>query len=103
VPVVWDDTRVVLGEIGEHATIARRSGADWYVGSVTNTEARKLKVPLNFLEKNRKYEATIYSDDPETKTRTHVRIQKMKVNSETVLNVDLNASGGQAMHITPIL
>ncbi|HWR99374.1 MAG TPA: glycoside hydrolase family 97 catalytic domain-containing protein, partial [Prolixibacteraceae bacterium] len=99
VPVVWDDTRVVQGEIGAHVTIARRSGNDWYVGSVTNTEARNLKVPLNFLEKNRKYVATIYSDDPATKTRTHVRIQKLKVNSETVLNVDLIASGGQAIHI----
>ena len=103
VPVVWDDTRVVQGEIGEHVTIARRSGDEWYVGSVTNTEPRKLKVPLNFLEKNRKYEATVYSDDPVIKTRTHIRLQKIDVNAETILNVDLKPSGGQAIHFIPKL
>jgi alpha-glucosidase len=99
VPVVWDDTKVLQGEIGEHVTIARRNGDEWFVGSVTNTEARKLKLPLDFLERNKNYEATVYSDDSSIKTRTHVRIQKIKVNSETILNIELNASGGQAIHI----
>ena len=82
---------------------ARRSGDEWFIGSVTNTEVHKLKLPLNFLEKNRKYEATVYSDDPATNTRTHVRIHKMTVSSETILNLDLNTSGGQAIHIIPKL
>jgi alpha-glucosidase len=101
VPVVWDDTKVLQGAIGEHVTIARRSGDEWFVGSVTNTEARKMILPLDFLDKDRKYEATVYSDDPAINTRTHIRIQKMKVNSETGMNLDLNASGGQAIHIIP--
>jgi hypothetical protein len=45
VPVVWDETHVLQGEIGQHITIARRKGNDWFIGSVTNTEARKLKIP----------------------------------------------------------
>lgn len=101
VPVVWDDTKVLQGEIGKYITIARRSGKEWFVGSVTDIEARKTNLPLNFLDKGINYEATIYLDDPTTITRTHIRLQKMKVNSETVLNFDLNASGGQAIHIVP--
>jgi len=102
VPVVWDDTKVIHDAIGEYATLARRSGNDWFVGTVTNTETRKLTLALNFLEKGRKYEATIYSDNPAIKTRTQVQIKKMKVNSETVLNFNVNASGGQAIRIVPI-
>ncbi|MCK9638789.1 MAG: glycoside hydrolase family 97 protein [Prolixibacteraceae bacterium] len=103
VPVVWDDTKVVQGEIGEYITTARRSGNEWFVGSVTNTEARKLKLPLDFLDKGKDYEATVYSDDPDIQTRTHVRIRKIMVNSRTVLDLNLNPSGGVAVHIVPKL
>src|SRR5678816_317619 len=61
VPTVWDDTKVVDGEIAKHITIARRKGDDWFVGTVTNTEKRDLKIPLNFLTPGKKYEASIYS------------------------------------------
>ncbi len=101
VPVVWDDTKVVQGEIGEYISMARRSGNEWFVGSVTNTEARKLKLPLDFLDKGKNYEATVYSDDPDIQTRTHVRIRKIMVNSLTVLDLNLNPSGGEAVHIVP--
>jgi len=101
VPVVWDDTKVIHDEIGQFATIARRSGNDWFVGTVTNTEAREVDLSLNFLEKGRKYDATIYSDNPTIKTRTHVQIRKMTVTSETILKFNLNASGGQAIRIVP--
>jgi alpha-glucosidase len=103
VPVVWDDTKVVQGEIGEYITTARRSGNEWFVGSVTNTEARKLKLPLDFLDKGKDYEATVYSDDPDIQTRTHVGIRKIMVNSRTVLDLNLNPSGGVAVHIVPKL
>jgi alpha-glucosidase len=101
-PTVWDDTKVVQGEIGQYVTIARRSGDAWFVGSVTNTEARTLKLPLGFLPAGKKFEASIYSDDATVNTRTKVAIKRIKVDCKTVLDVRLIASGGQAIRIVPI-
>jgi alpha-glucosidase len=101
-PTSWDDTKVLSGEIGKYISIARRSGETWFLGSITNVEAREWKVALSFLEKGKKYEATIYVDDPSVQTRTHVGIQKIKVDSNTQLNIKLLASGGQAVMIKPL-
>jgi alpha-glucosidase len=103
VPTVWDETKVLQGEIGQYVTIARRYGDEWFVGSVTNTDARKLKLPLNFLPEGKKFEATIYSDDATIKTRTKVAIKRIKVDSKTVLDYQLVASGGQAFRIIPAM
>jgi Glycoside hydrolase 97. len=99
---VWDDTRVVNGEIAKYATVARRSGKEWFVGSITNNEARAIKIPLNFLDSNKKYEAKIYVDDPKSKVRTKVSVKKITVNSSTVVAEKLYASGGLAIWIKPI-
>ena len=48
-PSVWDDTRVLNASLGEYAAIARRRGSEWYLGTITNTKARTLKLDLNFL------------------------------------------------------
>jgi alpha-glucosidase len=101
-PTVWDDTKVVAGEIGQYAAIARRSGEQWFVGIITNNKERELKLPLTFLTAGKKYEATICSDDPTVKTRTHVAVKTQAVNSETELTVKLLASGGQALMIKPL-
>ena len=101
-PTTWNDTKVINGEIGKYITVARRNQADWFIGCITNTEARELKVPLDFLESGKKYEATLYFDDPTAPTRTHVGITRQKVDSKTVLNIKLQASGGQAILIKPV-
>lgn len=100
-PTTWNDSKVLNGEIGKYITVARRNQNNWYLGCITNTEAREIDVPLDFLESGKKYEATLYSDDPKVATRTHVRINKQKVDSKTILNVKLQASGGQAILIKP--
>ncbi len=101
VPTVWDDTKVIHGKIGEYAVIARRSGEEWYVGAMNSQEARTLDVPLDFLEPGKKYIAHIYSDDETIQTRTKVRIDRMKVDAETILKVAMSAQGGQAIRIVP--
>lgn len=50
VPTTWDESRVLSAEIGEHLVWARRKGARWYVGAITDWEPRELAVPLDFLE-----------------------------------------------------
>jgi alpha-glucosidase len=100
-PTVWDDTKVLEGKIGEYGTIARRNGNNWYVGTLTD-QARSFKLPLNFLHKNKQYEATIYADDASLSTPTKLAIRKMKVDASTVLNTQLMAKNGQAIIIRPL-
>ncbi len=49
IPTVWDETKALNGKIAEYITIARRSGKEWYVGSLTNWDTRDLEVDLSFL------------------------------------------------------
>ena len=65
VPVVWDTTIAINGEIGEYVTIARkdRFSQDWYLGSITNDVERDFEIDLSFLREGI-YEATIYADHP---------------------------------------
>ena len=101
VKTVWDDTKVINGKIGEFITTARRSGDEWFAGTITNTESRKVTVPLTFLDKGKKYVASIYTDDDAVKTKTHVRVSKYIVNGDSILNFSVKASGGVAMHFVP--
>lgn len=94
---VWDDTKVINGEIGKYITIARRSGNKWFVGSITNNEARKISVPFDFLNKNKKYKLSLYTDDEKIKTRTKVAISRKTVNSATVLSLNVKPRGGFTM------
>ncbi|WP_140939266.1 glycoside hydrolase family 97 protein [Sphingobacterium lumbrici] len=102
ISTVWDDTRIMDGEIGQYITIARRKAEDWFVGTITNNDARELKISLDFLTPGKKYEACIYHDDPASKTRTKVSVKRINVDVNTVLDVKLIASGGQAIWIRPL-
>ena len=102
IPASWDETKVLQGEPGQFITTARRKGNEWFLGSLTNTESRTLKVSLSFLPAGKKYLATIYYDDKTAPTRTKVGIQRIRVNSSTVLEANLKASGGQAIWIKPL-
>jgi alpha-glucosidase len=101
VKTVWDDTKVLDGEIGEYVTIARRSGEEWFVGTMTNNDPRKVNTSLDFLDKGKKYIANIYTDDDAMQTRTNVRVTRVIVDSKSVLPFQLKASGGCAIHLTP--
>lgn len=99
-PTTWDDTKVLEGSIGEYISIARKKGNIWYVGSITNNEERKFQLPLNFLEINKKYELTLYTDGGDkVKTRTQVAILNKEVTGKTILKLDLLPRGGCAMVI----
>ena len=99
VPTVWDDTKVIHGEIGKYITIARRSGNDWFVGTMTNNDGRTLNIPLDFLPRGKRFFAHIYEDDPNVNTRTKVGKKRIKVNNKSVISANLQPSGGQAIWI----
>jgi alpha-glucosidase len=102
VPSTWDEVRVISGRPMESIVLARRSGKDWYVGSLTNWDAREVKIPLNFLG-NGTYTAEIYADAPDAALQpTHTTFSKMPVDQRSVLEVHMVSGGGNAIWIHPI-
>ena len=65
-------------------------------------ESRALQVPLDFLAEGCQYPAHIYSDDESVPTRTRVKIERVPVTRESVLEAIMSAKGGQAMRIEPV-
>lgn len=100
-PTVWDETRVPLGEIGKYAVLARRSGKDWYVGAIGDSHGMTLHLPMKFLKAGVTYDATIYSDDPAAPAATHIAITHRNITSESVVDLPLVPSGGEALYLTP--
>jgi alpha-glucosidase len=99
VPTVWDDTRVIDGAIGEYIITARHSGDEWFVGAITNNDAREISIPLAFLDKGKKYVAKIYTDDDRVQTNTKVAVTEKAVSQKEVLRFQLKAGGGAAIQL----
>jgi alpha-glucosidase len=101
VPTTWDEVHAIDGLPMRYISLARRSGHDWYIGSLTNWDARDLKVPLSFLGEG-KYVAEIYADAADAATvATHVEFSKRDVDRNTVLDVHMVSGGGNAIWIHP--
>ncbi|MEM8967788.1 MAG: glycoside hydrolase family 97 N-terminal domain-containing protein [Bacteroidota bacterium] len=101
-PTVWDDTWVLAGYPGEYATIARKAGDDWFVGILAGTIDYQASFPLDFLDADLSYEATIYSDDPSLVTDTKVRIETMEVDRQTQFEQKVSEQSGLAMILSPV-
>lgn len=102
VPVDWEDTKVLNGEIGEYITTIRkdRYSDDWYLGSLTNEDSRSFDIPLTFLEENTVYEAQIYADAEGiswNKGATQIAISTKEVKSTDILELNLAEGGGTAI------
>lgn len=107
VPTDWADTRVVGGEVGEFAIIARkdRRSQDWYAGAVTDGQARTLALPLGFLDAGKRYLAEIYRDGDQADYRSERRFdlvtETKTVTASDVLQLRLAPGGGQAIRFSP--
>ncbi len=107
VGVDWDDTYILEAEPGDYITIARKEkGKDaWFVGGITDENARTAEVDLSFLPKGKKFVATIYRDGKDADWQTNPKayeIKTQKVTSKTVLKEKLARSGGFAISIFPV-
>ena len=100
IPTVWDESRALDGEIGEYIVQARRSGKEWFVGAMTNTEARTITLTTDFLKPGTKYIVNLYEDDDKLNTRTKVRTTHKKIKAGDKLTLKLKSSGGAALHFT---
>jgi alpha-glucosidase len=106
VAVDWEDSRVLEGRIGDYVVVARqeRDGDEWFLGAVTDEEARTFDVPLTFLEPGREYVAEIYADAADAHWLDNplpIEISSREVNAGTTLRVELVPGGGQAVRIRP--
>ncbi len=97
VPVTWDETRVVQGDIGQFIVSARRSGDTWYIGAMTNEQGRTVTVPLDFL-KTGNYAAHLWQDGADA---THLAVSDQTVTAGSSLTLMLAPSGGAAVILTP--
>jgi alpha-glucosidase len=104
VPVDWSDTRVLNGEVGDYATLARkdRNSDNWYLGAITDEQARTLRVSLGFLDEGRRYQATIYRDGKGAGYDADghaIIIEKRPVSRQDALELSLAPGGGTAISI----
>jgi len=102
VPTDWETTKVLNGEIGQYITTVRKdeNSADWFLGSITDENARDLDISLSFLDNKATYEAQIYADakgTDETHNPTSVSLSKKIVKATDVLKLHLGGSGGTAI------
>jgi alpha-glucosidase len=106
VPTDWQDTRVLNGEVGDYVTLARkdRNSDDWYIGSVTDENARTLDVRLDFLDSGRRYVAQIYrdGDGADWKANPHsIAIESREIEQGDTLQLKLAPGGGTAIRLHP--
>jgi hypothetical protein len=106
VAVNWDDTKILEAEPGDYVTVARKAEnkEDWYLGAITDENARTATAALSFLDPNKKYVAVVYADAADAhfeKNPMAYRISSSLVNSKTVLKLVLAPGGGSAVSIKP--
>lgn len=107
VAVDWDESRYLAAEPGEYIIAARREkgGQRWFVGGVTNEDARTMTVDFSFLAKGQKYMATIYADakdaDYETNPEKYV-ISRRVVTAKDKEKIFMARGGGFAISLMPV-
>lgn len=107
VAVDWDESRYLAAEPGEYIIAARREkgGQRWFVGGVTNEDARTMTVDFSFLTKGQKYMATIYADakdaDYEINPEKYV-ISRRVVTAKDKEKIFMARGGGFAISLMPV-
>ena len=101
VPTTWDETVVPAASVMEYACVARRKGADWWVGAINNSTPREVVLTADFLGDG-EYTAEIYADTDETAADPN-RLEKQTVSLRKgdKLPLRMADSGGAAIHIYP--
>ena len=102
IPTVWDETVALNGEISKYVTIARRTGNEWYLGSMTNWDSRTLDVDLSFLGDGN-FKAEIFRDGVNAhRTAMDYRKETVDVSADRKMTLKMAPGGGFAMKITKL-
>ncbi len=99
VPTEWDESKPLDGRIGQYVAIARRNGADWYVGAMTNWTGRELEVDFSFLPEGN-FQLDAYQDGVNAdRMASDYKLVKTQVTRTTKLKIKLAPGGGWAARI----
>jgi len=106
VPVNWETSKVINGEIGDYITMARkdRNSEDWYLASITDEKERIFTIKLDFLDKDKEYKAEIYKDGKNAHWETNpteYTIENTTVKKNQTITLNLAPGGGTAIRFTP--
>ena len=104
VGVDWDKSVVLNGEVGDYVTIARkeRETGNWFVGGITDENARSLKLDFSFLDEDQSYEAIIYKDGENAHWNNNpldIEIEKTEFDKTSQLTLKLAEGGGFAISL----
>jgi alpha-glucosidase len=101
VPTVWDDTRVLDGVVGEHVVIVRRNGSRWFLGALTDRNARDIPVKLDFLGPG-SWTLKLWKDAPDNETvGEHLLTEQRVVTAADELTLHLARAGGAVASFEP--
>ncbi len=100
----WDDSKYLEAEPGDYITVARKAKGtnNWFVGGITDENARTAAFTLDFLEPGKQYVATLYADGKDAdyeKNPTSYQIKKGIVTNKTKISAQLARSGGFALSL----
>ena len=107
VPADWQESRYIEAEPGDYITVARKdkNSEKWFLGAITDENARQTEIKLDFLSPNKKYEAVIYQDgkdaDWENNPKSYA-IKTIQVTSKSKIKLLLAKGGGTAISFKPI-
>jgi len=93
IPLVYDDTRILQGRVGEYIVTARRHAASWYVGGLTSWTPRDIRLPLDFLKSGESYRAKIFRDG--------INAEKLPVDYKIETREGLTSSDVLELHLAP--
>ena len=104
VGVDWEQTKVLHGEVGNFVTIAReeKNTGNWFLGSITDENAREITIDFSFLDPGKNYEASIYSDGEDAHWDDNpldLKIETVEISSDSTLDIVLASGGGFAISL----
>jgi alpha-glucosidase len=101
IPTTWDETIPLAGQVGEFLVVARRKGASWYIGGMSNENSRQLSIKLDFL-KNGKYDGVLMKDgiNAERHAEDYIKENRTFTKGDSI-TLKLAPSGGYALKLTP--
>jgi hypothetical protein len=102
VAVDWQDSKYLEAEPGDYLTVVRKAknSEKWFLGAITDENARKSEIALDFLTKGKKYKAIVYEDAKDADWKNNpiaYKISTIEVTSKSKINLNLAPGGGTAI------
>lgn len=101
VPTWWDETRILLANVGKLLVTARRKGETWYLGGLSAGPQRTLRIPIQVLGKGR-MSARVWQDAPDSDSfPNHLQVETHSLENTDVLRVQVGKDGGFVAELKP--